>query len=331
MGHEIITTSTGKINEYLHHIDLEEFGKKKILSSFIAEFNDCIMFLDCGSSLEVHHLLSYANKNKIDLSKVKYLITTHHHFDHCGGMWKLYEEIKKTNSEVKILTNQKTKELLNDYEFHLNRAKRTFGDYIGEMKPIEDKAFKLINPEDNFEYGINSIDIIDNFETKESEINLAILKTPGHTYDHQCPIFIRDGEIDFIFYGEAVGTIYHSTELITMPTSMPTFFNYDEYMFTLKKLKEIIPLKAGFGHFGVVNGKKNLQKTFLEHESLMRDFRSKVIKYYSEKPETRYVVNKILPLFINRTDLIGDAHPIMNNLILGIVYGMMMDLGYRDT
>ena len=333
MGQEIITAKTGKINEYLHHIDLKEFGRSKILTSFIAEFDDCILFLDCGSSLEIKHLLRYAKTNRIDLTKVKYLITTHHHFDHCGGMWKLYDKIKKYNPDVKILTNEKTKELLNDFEFHLNRAKCTFGKHIGKMKAIEDNAFNLIQPDANFENGINSIQIIDRLRLKDSEIELAILKTPGHTPDHQCPIFIKNGEIDFIFYGEAVGTIYHSTKLVTMPTSMPVFFNYNDYMKSLDKLKRLnpYPKKAGFGHFGVVNGENNLRETLLEHESFMNNFRTKVIKYYSEKPETSHVVNQILPFFMKRTDMMGNAHPIMKNLILAVVYGMMMDLGYRKV
>jgi glyoxylase-like metal-dependent hydrolase (beta-lactamase superfamily II) len=331
LGKEMIITKTGKIDDYLHHIDLKEFGRSNILTSFIAEFDDNILFLDCGGSLEVKHLLRYVNKNKLDLSKVKYLITTHHHFDHCGGMWKLYNKIKKHNPEVKILTNEKTKRLLNDFEFHLNRAKRTFGKFIGKMKPIEEQAFKLIQPDENFEHGINSISILDSFKVQNSKIELAILKTPGHTPDHQCPLFIKNGNIDFIFYGEAVGTIYHSQKLITMPTSMPVFFNYNDYMTTVKKLKTIIPQKAGFGHFGVIKGKNNVRETLLEHEIFMDEFRKKVIEFYSEKPETSYVFNKILPFFKNRTDMIGNSHPIMKNLILAVVYGMMMDLGYRKV
>jgi len=331
MGQKIITTKTGKINEYIHHVDLREFGRSNILSSFIAEFDDCILFLDCGGSLEIKNLLGYAKKENINLNKVKYLITTHHHFDHCGGMWKLYEKVKRYNPEVRILTNEKTKELLNDYEFHLNRAKRTFGKFIGKMKPIEEKAFKLIQPDDNFEHGINSIEILNTFESNGSEIKLAIIKSPGHTPDHQCPLFIKNKEIEFIFYGEAVGTLYHSTKPITMPTSMPIFFEYEYYMKTLQKLKKIFPQKAGFGHFGVMNGKKILQETLAEHESFMQEFRNKIMQFYEEKPETSHVYNRILPFFTNRTDMLGRGHPVLENLILAVVYGMMMDLGYRKV
>jgi len=105
-------------------------------------------------------------------------------------------------------------------------------------------------------------------------------------------------------------------------------------MTTVEKLKKIFPQKAGFGHFGVVICEDNLREILLEHESFMKDFRNKVIKYYKEKSETDHVFNKILPFFLKRTDLVGpygETHPLMKNLILAVVYGMMMDLGYRKV
>lgn len=329
MTQRIITVETGKINDYLHHIDLKEFGTRRILSSFIGEFDNFSVILDSGSSLEVKRLIRYAKKSQIPLSSFKYLITTHHHFDHNGGMWKLYEFIKKHNPNVKIITNQKTKELLNDYEYHLNRAKSTFGNNIGEMKPIEKSAFNIIEPTINFSSSPNSFEFIDTFSLNGEEIKLSILKTPGHTPDHQCPLFIKDGEIDFIGFGEAVGTLYHSTKLLTMPTSMPVYFKYIEYMETLEKLKKLLPIKAGFGHFGVVSGKGNVREIVFEHESFMKEYRAKIVKYYEQKPETRYVVKRILPFLVHRTDLMGADNPVLRNIILAIVYGMMVDLGYR--
>ncbi|MHA1241058.1 MAG: hypothetical protein ACTSQU_09730, partial [Promethearchaeota archaeon] len=57
----------------------------------------------------------------------------------------------------------KTKELLNDYEEHLARGKRTYGNLIGSMKPIEESAFKIINPSTNFNSEVNKLDFVDSF------------------------------------------------------------------------------------------------------------------------------------------------------------------------
>jgi glyoxylase-like metal-dependent hydrolase (beta-lactamase superfamily II) len=244
-------------------------------------------------------------------------------------MWKLYDKIKDFNPKVKILTNEMTKILLNDYESHLNRAKRTFGRFSGKMNPIDDEAFKIINPIIDYNSNLETISVIDKFTVNGTEIKLAILSTPGHTHDHQSPIFIKNGEIDFIFFGEAAGTLYPTGELITMPTSMPVYFQYKEYMQTLEKLINLQPLSAGYGHFGAVRGKDNIATLLLDNKSLMIEFRADIIKYYKEKPETRYVVDKISQKLVDRAHVHGENHPINANVMLAITYGMMMDLGYR--
>lgn len=330
MDEAVITLRSGKINEYLHMIDAKAYGTTRMLSVFLGEFEDCSVLFDCGSSLDIKKLLRYFKKSQIPLSSFKYLITSHHHFDHNGGMWKLYEEIKTHNPKVKILTNSMTKALLNDYEHHLNRGRSTYGDLVGEMKPIEDNAFKIIEPSTKFKKNTDELDVIEKFTINGLKIKLAILKTPGHTPDHQTPVLIKDDSIDFIFLGEAAGTIYHYSKLLTMPTSMPIYYNHGAYMKSLENLKQLGPLKAGFGHFGVVNGKVNVRKILLEHESFMKKYKSLIIKYYNEKPETKYILEKILPTLLPRIDLSIEDVPIFKAIALGIVYGMMISLGFRS-
>ncbi len=67
-------------------------------------------------------------------------------------------------------------------------------------------------------------------------------------------------------------------------------------MDTLQNLKNLSPSYAGFGHFGVVSGKKNFRDLLLEHESFMKEFRAAIIKFYGEKPETRYVFEQIMSI-----------------------------------
>ncbi|MFW9948772.1 MAG: hypothetical protein ACFFKA_01435, partial [Candidatus Thorarchaeota archaeon] len=259
----------------------------------------------------------------------KYLITTHHHFDHVGGAWQLYESLIEYNPDIKILTNQKTKELLNNFKEHLARGKRTYGDLTGEMKPIPDKAFKIIDPSKKFNNNFFKDDIIENFILNEQEVHLKIMATPGHTPDHQSPLFVINNAIDFMHFGESVGTIYHSTKLVTMPTSMPIYYNHQQYMETLSNLKKLNPCRAGFGHFGLISGEENVRALLLEHEEFMNFYRNKIIELYNEKPTTSYVLEKIRPFFAPRTDLNTKDSPIFEGIALAIVYGMLMDLGYR--
>jgi glyoxylase-like metal-dependent hydrolase (beta-lactamase superfamily II) len=330
MEKEVITLKSGKVNDYLHHIDAKAYGSKRILSVFLGVFDNASILLDCGSSLNVKTLLRYFKRNNLSLSSFKYLIPSHHHFDHNGGMWKLFDELKKYNPNVKILTNSLTKALLNDYQDHLNRGKSTYGNFVGEMKPIEDSAYKIIKPSLNFDSNPNKLDVIDSFSVNGREIKLSVLKTPGHTPDHQTPLFIDQNSVDFIFLGEAAGTLYHNTKLLTMPTSMPIYYDHEEYMKSIRNLRQLKPFMAGYGHFGIVNGKSNVQNILSEHEAFMEKFKSLIIKYYSETPKTKYVLDKVLPELLPRTDFSIDDNPIFINIVLAIVYGMMISLGYRS-
>lgn len=332
MEHTIITSS-GKINDYIHLVDLHEFGFPHILSVFIAEFDDCCILMDSGSSLDVIKLMKYLKKAKIPLQKINYLTTSHHHFDHNGGIWKLYEKLKKHNPNVKILTNEITKELLNDYEFHLARGRRTYGDFIGKMKPIEEEAFEIIKPSYNFTNNNGQIKTLKHFRINGRKIKLIIIGTPGHTPDHQSIAFINEKEeIEFIFLGEAAGTLYHSSKLITTPTSMPIFFDYEEYMNSLHNLLKLSPpLNCGFGHFGVVRGKENIAYLLKEHEEFMKNFHDAIMKLYHEYPETKYIVENVKPLFKGRYDIYNEkSDMVFDKILLGVVYGMMLSLGYRS-
>ena len=165
----------------------------------------------------------------------------------------------------------------------------------------------------------------------EKEVKFAIIKTPRHSPDHVCSLLIIDNEIDFVFLGEALGHKNHPTKLITIPNSAAPDFNYNDYMSYVKKLKNLYPLIVGFNHFGMVIGRENIREIMNEHESLMKEFRSMVIRYYHEKPETKYVFNKIFPYMKLRTDL-GEGYEdntALVKLFLSVFYSMMMDLGYR--
>ena len=104
------------------------------------------------------------------------------------------------------------------------------------MKSIEESAFQIIEPSMKYDSDPKRLEVIEKFSLNGSEIKLSILKTAGHTPDHQSPVLIKDGVIDFIFLGEAAGTIYHDTRLVTMPTSMPIFYNHENYIMYEKLL-----------------------------------------------------------------------------------------------
>lgn len=323
MTEEIIIAKPKKINDYLHFFDL---GRNGMLSGFIAEFDGCSLCMDVGSSLQFKNVLRYAKGNNISLSSFKYFIPSHHHYDHNGGLWKIIEIIKEHNSEVKILTNKLTKDFLNNYKDHFNRARKAYGPMVGEMREIDHNNFQIINRSEDPE----DLKIIDIFSVNGSEVELAILKTPGHVPDHECSVFIKDGEVDFIFLGEAAGFLQHTSKLVTLPVSAPPLYSFNDDMETIKKLKKLKANNVGFAHYGVVVGKDNVEEILTDHEIFMKEFRARIIEYHEEKDDTKYICEKIAPFLLPRSSIFKKISDGVIYTALQGVYGVMIDLGYRD-
>lgn len=174
---------------------------------------------------------------------------------------------------------------------------------------------------------------MDTFKLNGKEFKLAAIKTPGDSPDQISTVLIKDNKIDFIHLGEALGILSNPEKSLTIPSSSAPDFNYESYMHSIRKLKKVYPLNAGFCHFGLVSGIDNISEIKRDHESCVTELRQYVIKFYQEKPETRYCANKITPIVNLRSDTDADTaanNPAIFKLILSLLYGMLMDLGYRS-
>lgn len=328
---EVYKFESGKVNNYLHLVDIHQFKKERVFSVFIAEFNDYSLILDCGTSFDINRLLRYMKKNEISLKSVKYIIPSHHHFDHSGGLWKLYNKIREANSEIKILCNSLFSEKINNFEIdsHFIYSRKSFGGLMGELRKIEPVAFKIIKEEDYF--NDENQNAIESFKLNNHEVKLCILKTPGHSPDHICPMFIINDQLDFIYFGDALGIRNNIYKLVTAPTVSAPNFTFNDYMNSVDELRELNPLSAGFSHAGYIFGVNHIKNLMDEHKTMMIQFRKMVIKYYKENQETKYVFEKIWPWLKTKTDVGKDYtdNAMIRKLCLSMVYGMMVDLGYR--
>ncbi|UCG01238.1 MAG: MBL fold metallo-hydrolase [Candidatus Heimdallarchaeota archaeon] len=313
---EYIIKKSGMITDDIYHLDILQYNLPRSCSIYILMTPESITIMDIGTSDDVDSILTFLTENNILLEKVKYLVPSHHHFDHFGGGWKLWKKIKEYSPDVKIVTTETTKRLLQDSKEHLRRAKRTFGKHIGIMKPLPDDAYKIVKENESIPIpGLKK--------------QFKLISTPGHTSDHVCPTVSNNGINEFVYIGECAGGLMHSQKLVTVPSSMPPEFNFKIYMESLRKIIDLKPLNVGFAHAGVVRGQEGVKKVLMEHVDFSNYFRDFVKNKYSEKGKTRYVVEQFATLEMKKRSDVS-YNELFSNYAVAVVYGQLIDLGLKE-
>jgi len=313
-----IITASGKIADGIYHVDVQAHAVKKIVSTFILETPDAVVILDTGTSDDIHHILRFMRKQCIPLQKVTCLVASHFHFDHFGGAWKLWAMLKEYNPDIKVVTTQKTRDQLQDPALHMERAARTFGEMIGEMHPLPDEAYEIIDPDAR-------IPVPGLPEGQE----LVLVSSPGHTEDHCSPAVLEDGHARFIYAAEAAGTLFNSSKLVTFGTSMPPEYNTEAYIQSLRKIIDLKPELIGYCHFGVVKGRQATKEVLDENLEYTYFFREFVKMHFEESGSVRHVVEVYLQEEApKRSDIV--ANDFLAKILVALVYGQLIDLGLKD-
>ncbi|MHA2204010.1 MAG: MBL fold metallo-hydrolase, partial [Candidatus Hodarchaeales archaeon] len=293
-----------------------QYNLPRSCSIYLLMTPESVIIMDVGTSDGVNFILAFLKEKNVSLKKIKYLIPSHHHFDHFGGGWKLWGKIKEINPDVKVLTTVKTKKLLQNSKEHLHRARRTFGDLIGIMKPLSDDAFNIVEPGEPIQ--------IPGFEKE-----FKLVSTSGHTCDHVCPTLSHNGKTEFVYLSECAGGLLHSQKLITVPSSMPPDFNFNTYMQSLKKIINLKPLNVGYAHAGAVRGHEGVKQVLEEHVDFSFFFRDFVKNKFIERGETRYVVEQFIEQEMKeRSDVY--LNELYSNYVVAVVYGQLVDLGFKE-
>lgn len=320
MNHNPIVTKSGAITKEIVLVDMFQYNFPKIASTFILKTSKSIIIFDVGTSKDIQSLLAFLNNNKLSLKKIRYIIPSHHHFDHFGGGWKLWGELKKFNPNIKVLTTPKIKKKLQKSDNHLIRVQRTFGNLIGVMEPLPEEAYELIDTEADI--------LVPGLSNSQS---FQLVETPGHSPDHLSPTLFENDYTKFVFNAESSGSLVNSTKLVTLPSCMPGFI-FKEYIKSLQKIIEMKPQNIGFGHFGAVKNQENVAEILQEHHTFSFWFRDFVREKYVEgNSSTRYIVEEFVKAeFEKRVEKEFHKNEILLKTVVALVYGQLVDLGLKQ-
>ncbi|MHA1727504.1 MAG: MBL fold metallo-hydrolase [Promethearchaeota archaeon] len=313
----------GKITENIYLNDTLQFGVNGVTTSFWYWDKKTLLLIDVGTSENVESLINSLNlflkEHELSYSNVYGVTGSHYHFDHMGGATELWKRLVKKNPDFKILVPKDMHNLIQDAEGHIKGADTTFRGFVGTMEPGPEEAFEIVKKDSDLPLDL------------EDGNKIRLISTPGHTPDYCSPTLFKDGEVVFCYSGEAAGNLYHSSKIISTVSSMPSNFNFDVYMKSLEKIISLKPHALGMCHFGALTGKDECSFYLQDQKKHIVDFRNAVIKFYNEKPSVRYVIERMgTKYWEDRIDPVDKAN-LMMNLKLALTYGMMIDLGYRES
>ncbi|MCS7121533.1 MAG: MBL fold metallo-hydrolase [Archaeoglobaceae archaeon] len=208
-------------------------GFRKFISSWIVKDKGKALVVDVGPAATVPKLVEAIKFLKIE--KVEFVLLTHIHLDHAGGVGHFLEIFP----EASVVVHEKGLKHIIDPEKLWKSSLEVLGEYAkayGKPKPVDkEKIF-----EGDILFAGKIVEIID---------------TPGHAPHHQSYFYG-----DLLFSGEALGVHFPmKNDFYLRPATPPKFF-YDTAYSTIEKIEKLPSCKVCFGHFGFNKDSKEIAK-----------------------------------------------------------------------
>jgi len=226
--------------------------RKGLAACYLLEHDGIAGFIDTGTSNTVPGLLALLEHKRIDRDQVRWVMPTHVHLDHAGGVGALMQALP----EATLLVHPRGARHLVAPEKLQSGAMAVYGEsrymkLFGELVPVPPD--RVMEAEDGF--------ILD-FNGRE----LLFLDTPGHARHHYC---VYDSTSRGVFTGDTGGVSYpelNTLERFVFPPTTPIQFDPQAWHESVDRLQSFQPERIFVTHFGMHEN----PQTFLEalHRSI---------------------------------------------------------------
>ena len=207
-------------------------------------------FVDTGTNFSVPRLLQALQSLELPLSAVDWVIPTHVHLDHAGGVGLLMQ----TLPEARLLVHPRGARHMIDPSALYQGALAVYGQ--AEM----DRAYGQLR-------SVAAERVVSSSDGMTVELAgrpLTLLDTPGHARHHHC---IWDETTRGWFTGDTFGLSYREFDTAQgawiMPTSTPVQFEPDALADSVHRLMARAPQAMYLTHYGRVQGVDRLAQTLL--------------------------------------------------------------------
>lgn len=204
-------------------------------------------FIDTGTSHTVPHLMAVLKAKGIATSQVKYIIPTHVHLDHAGGVGALMQALPNASMVIHPFG---ARHMIDPSKLAAGATavygEAKFRQDFGELIAVDERRV---------------IEAPDGFRLRLGERELLCLDTPGHARHHIC---IYDEQSRGIFTGDTFGLSYREFDTDQGPfilaTSTPIQFDPEAWHSTLDRLLALAPEVIYLTHYCEVREPQRLAR-----------------------------------------------------------------------
>jgi glyoxylase-like metal-dependent hydrolase (beta-lactamase superfamily II) len=208
-------------------------------------------YIDTGTNHSVPQLLAALAATGLPVDAVDFVIATHVHLDHAGGVGLLMQHLPS----AQLVVHPRGAPHLVDPRLLINGARAVYGDEEFERSygsVIGVPANRVLETGDGMVLGL-------------AGRLLTFIDTPGHARHHHC---IWDERSRGFFTGDTFGLSYREFDTARgpwlVPTTTPVQFEPEALRASVQRLLAFKPERMYLTHFGPVTQVQRLGAEFLE-------------------------------------------------------------------
>jgi glyoxylase-like metal-dependent hydrolase (beta-lactamase superfamily II) len=216
-----------------------EFVRPRMDASHLIVDDGHAAFVDTGTFFSVPNLLAALAAQDLDVDAVDYILLTHVHLDHAGGVGRLAAALPR----ARVLLHPRGLAHIIDPSILAAATKAVYGEARFAQEYGEVSAVPAAR--------IDAVE--DGCRIRMGRRTLELIYTPGHALHHLC---IVDRDTAEVFTGDTFGVSYRELDTAAgefiFPTTSPSQFDPQQLHASIDRILEYKPKSAYLTHYSRV-------------------------------------------------------------------------------
>jgi glyoxylase-like metal-dependent hydrolase (beta-lactamase superfamily II) len=227
-----------KVTDGTYMIDVQRGVPTMSVTAYLVMGHQAAL-IEAGPSVAAPLLLEGMRQIGYNPAHLAYVIVTHVHVDHAGGVGALAQALP----QAQVIVHRRGARHLVDPSRLIESTRQVQGENFdkvsGPILPVAEDRVSAVAGGDVVSLGGRDLNIVN---------------APGHAPHHIC---IHDSQTNGLFSGDALGILDQGGER-PLPVVVPPSYDLEAHIDTLRQIRKLAPSVLFFSHFGPPHGVKQL-------------------------------------------------------------------------